>query len=203
MIECQREDTNMLIGILALQGGVKEHGDKIRQLGHEVLEVRRKEDLAKIQGLILPGGESTTISKLLIETGLMESLKVKIKEGLPILATCAGLILLAKEVQGEELITLGILDIEVKRNAFGRQLGSFVRSEEIKGVGEEPFPLIFIRGPLVTKVGEGIEVVHSIKEGVVAVAKGNILALSFHPELSTSLAIHQNFIENIKNGNHH
>lgn len=187
----------MRIGILALQGAVVEHRHKMEQLGHEVVEVRSKEDIEHIHGIILPGGESTTMSKLLLDTGLMIPLREKIQSGLPVLATCAGLILLAKEIEGDALPTLGILNIKVARNAFGRQLGSFMREESIEGVSDNPIPLIFIRGPIITKVGKGVEVLHRIDRGIVAVRQGNIMALAFHPELTDDITVHSYFLDNV------
>lgn len=187
----------MTIGILALQGAIHEHKRIIQQLGHQVIEVRKATDLDNIHGLILPGGESTTMSKLLVDFGLLTPIKKKIKQNLPILGTCAGLILLAKEIEGFTMPTLGVLDITVRRNAYGRQLGSFMVKEIIPAISKKPIPMTFIRAPFITKTADHVEVLHHIDGHIIAVRHQHIMGLSFHPELSNDTTIHEYFLNSI------
>lgn len=173
----------MKIGVLALQGGFEEHIKAINSIGYESLEVKYIHHLDEIDALIIPGGESTTIGKLLKITGLMNPLKEKIILGLPVWGTCAGLILLAKEIEGEDSSYLGLMNIEVKRNAFGRQLDSFETYEKIEGL-EEPIELVFIRAPYISKCGENVEIICTVDDKIVAAKERNILVTSFHPELT-------------------
>lgn len=185
----------LVIGVLSLQGGVIEHINHIKALGYDAIEVKKIEDLEKINGLIIPGGESTAMGKILRETGMLEPLAKAIKEGLPIWGTCAGMILLAKEIDGEEITHLQTMDIRVKRNAYGCQLDSFVIMEDIEEVSKEPLELIFIRAPYIIEVSKGVEVIHRINGNIVAAKEKNMLVTSFHPELSKNLEFHKYFIE--------
>lgn len=185
------------IGVLALQGGFIEHINQIEALGQNGILVKNKEDLNEIDGLILPGGESTVIGKLLKLTDLKEPIKKVIEEGLPTLATCAGMILLAKEIKGESSY-LNIMNIRVKRNAYGRQIGSF----KVIGSFKEDYKeveQIFIRAPYVEEIlnKETVKVLSKINEKIVAVEEKNIIALSFHPELSDDLTVMNYFIKKI------
>jgi len=189
----------MKIGILSLQGGVAEHIKHIRALNSTAVEVRKLEDLEGIDGLILPGGESTAIGKILKERNMLEPLKNIIQAGLPTWGTCAGMILLAKELEEEIISYFGVIDIRVKRNAYGRQINSFSLMEIIEEVSAEPIPLIFIRAPYITRVGDGVRIIHKVKDNVVAAVQRNILVSSFHPELTGNLEFHKYFLDMCKN----
>lgn len=188
----------MKIGVLAFQGGVIEHINQIEALGHEAVDVKKESDLDGIDAIILPGGESTTMSKLLNITGLMEPLRKKIEEGLPTWGTCAGMILLAKDIHGESKSHLGVMDIKVKRNAFGTQIDSFTTKKVIKTVSENPIDLVFIRAPYVESCGEEVEVLCEIHGHVVAAKEKNIIATSFHPELTKDLSFLKYFLKIIE-----
>lgn len=183
----------MKIGVLALQGAFKEHIEILNKLGAEGIEVRKKEDLKDILGIILPGGESTTIGKLLIDMEIMDTLKNMIEDGFPVYGTCAGMILLAKSIANDEKVHLGVMNIVVKRNAYGRQLGSFTCKAPVAGVGED-VEMVFIRAPYIESCGEGIEVLSSLEGNIVAARQNNILVTSFHPELTSDYRMHQFFI---------
>ena len=201
----------MKVGILALQGAFIEHEKIIQELGAEVVEIRQRKDLEGIDGLILPGGESTVQGKLLRQLGtvqgkllrqlnLLKPIQQLINEGLPVLATCAGLILLAKTIDGEESAHLGTLPIVIKRNAYGRQLASFTSDIDIKPVGR--YPAVFIRAPYIESVNDDVEILGVVNDHIVAVQYHNQLGLSFHPELTNDPRIHEYFLSLIKN-NHH
>ncbi|MEG1257291.1 pyridoxal 5'-phosphate synthase glutaminase subunit PdxT [Clostridium sp.] len=182
------------IGVLDLQGAVIEHINKINEIeGVSALKVKNLEDLSKVQGIILPGGESTVIGKLLRDLNILDTLREKIKEGLPVWGTCAGMILLAKKIEGYDYNHIGTMDIEVKRNAYGAQVDSFITEEIIEGVSNEKIPMIFIRAPYVERVLGDVEVLCKVKGNIVACREKNMLATSFHPELSKDLTMHRYF----------
>ena len=184
----------MRIAILAVQGAFAEHEAKLKSLGAECIELRKKEDLEKgFDGLVLPGGESTVQGKLLKELDLFDALKEKIKEGMPVLATCAGLILLAGKLSNDDHVYFGTLPVTVKRNAYGRQLGSFHTVQEMKGMG--PVPMTFIRAPDIEKTDEAVEVLAVVDGNTVAVRYGSQYGLSFHPELDEDNRIHERFLD--------
>lgn len=193
-----------IVGVLALQGDVAEHGAMLTESGVRVRHVKSAEDLAGISGLVIPGGESTTIGMLAQSQGLVEPIRQAISQGLPTLGTCAGLIFLANRVHGAKpgQSFIGMLDVTVRRNAFGRQVDSFEQLLSIEGLGE-PFPAVFIRAPWIEEVGGQSEVLASIKrpheasDRVVMVRQGNILATSFHPELTRDNRIHQMLCEQV------
>ncbi|MBQ1802546.1 MAG: pyridoxal 5'-phosphate synthase glutaminase subunit PdxT [Lachnobacterium sp.] len=185
----------MVIGVLALQGAFIEHEKMIESLGVDCIEVRQKEDLENIDGIILPGGESTVQGLLLKEYDMLEPLRDKINNGLPVFATCAGLILLSHEIEGESSPYLDTLPVKIKRNAYGRQLGSFVINKKFKNVGE--LPLIFIRAPYISKIDNDVEVLIENDGNPVAVQYNNQIAMAFHPELSDKNYLHRYFIEQI------
>ena len=187
----------MKIGVLSLQGGVIEHINQIKSLGYEPVEVKKESDLDIIDAIILPGGESTTMGKLLNVTNLMEPLKNKILEGMPVGGTCAGMILLAKDIENDKRRHLGVMNIKLKRNAFGTQIDSFRTKKVIKEIGKEEMELVFIRAPYVVDVGEKVEVLCRIENKIVAVRQNNMLATSFHPELTEDLKFLNYFIEDI------
>lgn len=184
----------MKIGILGFQGAIVEHQYHIEKLGEEPVVVRYPEQLEELNGLILPGGESTTIGKLLHRTGMMEPLQEKIRGGLPVWGTCAGMILLAKELVNDPVRHLALMDIAVKRNAYGTQIDSFDIEVEIPEVSGEKIPLVFIRAPYITGVGEKTKVLCRVDGHVVAAREDHMLVTSFHPELTECSAFHRYFI---------
>lgn len=193
----------MKIGILAVQGAFIEHKKRLEELGAECFEIRNKSDLIhKIDGLVLPGGESTVQGKLLKELELFDQLQERIKSGLPVLATCAGLILLAENLKNDSVRHFATLPVTVVRNAFGRQLGSFYIEQEFGTLGK--VPMTFIRAPVIETVGKNVEILSVVcdsenaKENnkkIVAVRFKNQLAMSFHPELNSDNKIYENFLE--------
>lgn len=185
----------MKIGVLALQGGVIEHVKHIEATGHEAIEVKSEKDLNEISGIILPGGESTTMGKLLNITELMKPLREKIEGDLPVWGTCAGMILLAKELEKDDKKYLSLMNIKVRRNAFGTQIDSFKTSEIIKEISSDPIELVFIRAPYVTEVGDKVSILARVEDKIVAVKERNILATSFHPELTNDTRFMKYFIE--------
>lgn len=190
----------MKIGILALQGAFVEHEKVLTELGIESVELRNLEDFQQHQsdlsGLILPGGESTTMGKLLRDQDMLLPIRGAIQSGLPVFGTCAGLILLAKQITSQEESHLATMDIVVERNAYGRQLGSFYTEADCKGVGK--IPMTFIRGPIINEVGKGVDVLAVVNNQIVAAQEKNMLVTSFHPELTNDLRLHQYFINMCK-----
>lgn len=196
------------LGVLALQGAFVEHREAFARalaaagLEGDILDVRRPEELARVDGLAMPGGESTTISRLLLASGLHDALKARAeRERFPVLATCAGLILAAKEgdrqVQGTDTRLLGLLDAAVDRNAFGRQRESFEADLGVKGF-DRPFPAVFIRAPAVTRTWGAVEPLAAHDGRVVAVRQGNVLGLAFHPELTEDDRFHATFLDVVR-----
>lgn len=184
----------MKVGVLAVQGAFIEHEKMMERLGVQVVELRKKEDLKQdFDGLIFPGGESTVQGKLVRELGMFDLLKEKIEQGIPVLATCAGMILLAEELENDDRKHFQTFPIKVKRNAYGRQLGSFHYDGEVKGLGE--FPMEFIRAPYVAESSDEVEILAVVKEKVVGVRYQNQLAFAFHPELSEDSRIHEMFLD--------
>ncbi len=184
----------MKIGILAVQGAFIEHQKKLESLGAQCVEIRQKSDLERVSdGLVLPGGESTVQGKLLRELDMLGNLRSRIEGGLPVLATCAGLILLAKEISNDDHVYLGTLPVTVERNAYGRQLGSFRTVREMEYVGQ--VPMVFIRAPYIKTVGKDVEVLAEVDGRIVAVRYGKQYAMSFHPELNEDSKIHEMFLK--------
>ena len=190
----------MKIGILALQGAFAEHAKVLDKLGVTSVEIRNLDDFQQHQsdlsGLILPGGESTTMGKLLRDQDMLLPLREAILNGLPVFGTCAGLILLAKKITSQEESHLATMDIVVERNAYGRQLGSFYTEAECKGVGQ--IPMTFIRGPIISEVGKDVDVLAVVNNQIVAAQEQNMLVTSFHPELTDDARLHQYFINMCK-----
>ncbi|MCX8095072.1 MAG: pyridoxal 5'-phosphate synthase glutaminase subunit PdxT [Caldisericia bacterium] len=184
------------VGVLALQGAFIEHYYFLKNFDFvEGVLVKKKEDLETVDGLIIPGGESTTIGKLLERYNMKDILKEKIKNGFPVFGTCAGLILLSKKIeQNYDQPLLEVLDIVIKRNAFGSQKESMEIDLDIKGL-DKPFRAVFIRAPVVSKIGNNVEVLAKVDEGPVLVKEGNIMGSSFHPELTDDIRIHKMFID--------
>jgi len=183
----------MRIGILGFQGAVIEHQRHIQQTGNEVLVVKYPEQLDNIDGIILPGGESTTIGKLLVRTGMMELLRDKIINGLPVWGTCAGMILLAKNIENDNITHLALMDINVKRNAYGTQIDSFDTDVLIPEISREKIPLVFIRAPYIVSIDSGVKPLCSLNDKVVAARENNMLVTSFHPELTDDNSFHEYF----------
>jgi pyridoxal 5'-phosphate synthase pdxT subunit len=180
------------IGVLAVQGAVREHVAAIREVGAEPVEVRLPRDLVDLDALVLPGGESTTMRKLMDAYGLREPIAAMARRGAPMLGTCAGMILLADRIADGDEPVFGLLDVEVRRNAYGRQLDSFEADLSLASPGEEPMHGVFIRAPMVTDVGPGAEVLARDPDGrPVAVRQGRVLATAFHPELTPDRRIHR------------
>jgi len=186
----KKEREKMKAAVLALQGAFAEQEHMLGEMGVEYFEIRQKPDLGReFDALILPGGESTVMGKLMREFGLMEPIREKIQNGLPVLGTCAGLILLAGELSGGEEPHLATLPVTVKRNAYGRQLGSFQTEAPFGGKGE--IPMVFIRAPYIEKAGEGVEVLAEVDGHIVAVRYKNQIGVSFHPELAGVRAVYE------------
>ena len=187
----------MTIGILALQGAFAEHEQMLERLGADYFEIRQKKDLERdFDAFILPGGESTVMGKLLHELDMFSEIKEKINAGLPVYGTCAGLILLAKDLTNDDHRYFATLPVSVRRNAYGRQLGSFHTTEEFEGIGK--VPMTFIRAPFVEKAEEGVKVLAKADGNIVAVQYKNQIGMSFHPELDEDDRIHQLFLDTVK-----
>jgi pyridoxal 5'-phosphate synthase pdxT subunit len=194
----------MKIGVLALQGDFIEHIHILKSLGVEAIEVRKAEQLPDLDGLIIPGGESTTFGKLAAEFGLIEPLRAFCHAGKPVWGTCAGMIFLAKDV-GRKQPVLGLMDVKVKRNAFGRQVDSFEQDLDVPAISAaengqaRPFHAVFIRAPMLESVGKGVEVLATLDDGtIVAARQGNLMATSFHPELTQDTRFHRYFVERLE-----
>jgi|FaiFalFF_MnMetaG_3_1042247.scaffolds.fasta_scaffold01172_2 5'-phosphate synthase pdxT subunit len=192
------------VGVLALQGDFLEHCQVLEAVGAEAREVRLPADLEGVDALILPGGESTTIARLLDAAGLRLPLLRRIGEGMPTWGTCAGMILLAKRVREERPLPLGVMDIEVARNAFGRQVDSFEADVEVAGLPGGPFRAVFIRAPVILSAGPGVEILARLPDGTpVAARQGSLLATAFHPELTDDLRLHRWFLQMVTNRRAH
>ena len=186
----------MRIGVLASQGAFAEHIAILNQMKIEALPVRLPQELVGLDGLIIPGGESTSIGKLMLDYNLTSEIENLAKKGLPIFGTCAGMILLAKEISDTDIEPMGLMDIKVKRNAFGRQRESFETELSIPALGEKPFPGVFIRAPIIEQANSEIEILARLANGTsVAARQGKILVSAFHPELTNDLRFHQYFLD--------
>ena len=193
---CSEMEFGMKIGILAVQGAFAEHEQMLEQLGAEYIELRKGEDVRQsYDGLILPGGESTVQGKLMRELDMFDTIQSQIKNGMPVLATCAGAILLAQQLSNDAATHLATLPAVVRRNAYGRQLGSFSVDEQIEGIGT--FPMRFIRAPYIEKVLDDTKVLAKVDGNIVMVENKNQLAMSFHPELTSDTRIHEMFLKKI------
>lgn len=187
----------MKIGILALQGAFQEHKNILDSLNIDNCLVKTKEQLKDIDGIILPGGESTAMGKLLRDFDILEPLKEKIKNGFPVFGTCSGMILLAEKLSNSDVVHLGVMGIEVKRNAYGRQLGSFETLGDFKGI-DKKVKMVFIRAPYVENIKEGAEILSIVNGNITAVREKNMLAVSFHPELTDDTSVHEYFLDIVK-----
>ncbi|WP_308013782.1 pyridoxal 5'-phosphate synthase glutaminase subunit PdxT [Streptantibioticus parmotrematis] len=189
------------VGVLALQGDVREHLAALRAAGAEAVTVRRPEELAAVDGLVIPGGESTTMSKLAVAFGLLQPLRERVRAGMPAYGSCAGMIMLADKILDgrDDQETIGGIDMTVRRNAFGRQNESFEAAVAITGVDGGPVEGVFIRAPWVESTGAGVETLATLGDGtVVAVRQGHLLATSFHPELTGDQRVHALFAEMVR-----
>ena len=188
------------VGVLALQGAVALHARALERLGATAVEVRSAADLARVDALIVPGGESTTMSKLLVANDLFDPIADRLAEGMPALGTCAGMIVLAREVLDgrADQRSFAAIDIAVRRNAFGRQVDSFEADLDVIGLAEAPVHAVFIRAPVVEQVGDGVEVLAEVDGGrPVACRQGQVLVTAFHPELSPDLRVHELFLREV------
>ncbi|WP_068163490.1 pyridoxal 5'-phosphate synthase glutaminase subunit PdxT [Rhodococcus phenolicus] len=197
--------TTPTIGVLALQGDVREHRAALDAAGARTVALRRASELDAVDGVVIPGGESTTMSRLLQVFDLLEPLRARLRDGLPAFGSCAGMILLASEVLDTrpDAEHLDALDITVRRNAFGRQVDSFEADLEVLGIDDGPVRAVFIRAPWVEKVGAGVEVLAAVPDGpaagrVVAVRQGVVMATSFHPEVTGDLRVHRMFVDTVR-----
>ena len=187
------------IGVLALQGDFAEHISILQRLGIAAREVRHPEELAALDGLVIPGGESTTIARLISEFALLEPLRERTQNGFPVWGTCAGMIVLAQRASELDWPTLSALAIAVRRNAFGRQVDSFEADLAVPALGQQPFHAVFIRAPIVEEVSDGVEVLAKLENGkVVAVRQANALATAFHPELTEDHRFHRYFVDMVR-----
>jgi 5'-phosphate synthase pdxT subunit len=186
----------MKIGVLASQGAFAEHIARLRELKIDAVPVRLPEELEGLDGLIIPGGESTSIGRLMRDYKLADKIRAMAKSGKPVFGTCAGMILLARKGSDDRFESLGLMDVAVRRNAFGRQKDSFEVELPVPSLGEKPFPGVFIRAPFIEKVNGKAEVLARLADGtIVAVREGNLLALAFHPELTDDLRFHRYFAD--------
>lgn len=190
-----------VIGVLALQGAFVAHQQSLADCGVDTRQVRVPEDLANLDGLVLPGGESTTMSNLLLRSGMFEAIAQSIDQGMATFGTCAGMILLAQEVVDGRVdqVSFGAMDLTVKRNAYGRQVDSFETDLDIKGL-QSPFHAVFIRAPKLVRWGESVEVLAEFEGSPVLVRQNNCMAAAFHPELSGDSSVHQLFVEQVARG---
>lgn len=186
------------IGVLALQGDVIEHIKMLQGLGVEAVEVRTPEDLARVDALIIPGGESTTIGKLSVEYGLDRAIPRRVKEGMPVYGTCAGMIALSKDARNGEPPLLRLMNITVRRNAYGRQVDSFETDLDVPALGGPPLHAVFIRAPVIENVGADVDVLASLDGKPVLARQGNILVSAFHPELTPDDRVHRYFVDMLK-----
>lgn len=186
----------MKIGVLAAQGAFAEHIAVLHQLGVEAVPVRLPAELRGLDGLIIPGGESTTISRMMIAYDLMNGISAMATNGKPLFGTCAGLILMSKHISGNTTKTLGLMDIRVKRNAFGRQIDSFETELSIPALGEKQFPAVFIRAPFIEQADDNVNVLARLDDGtIVAARQGKLLVTAFHPELTDDSRLHRYFLD--------
>jgi len=188
------------VGVLAIQGDVAEHKTMLAGLGVEAVEVRLPADLERVDGLIMPGGESTTIGKLMVKYGLDQALQARARQGTPVYGTCAGMILLARTARGGEPPLLRLMDITVARNAYGRQVDSFEADLEVPALGPPPLHAVFIRAPVIEEAGPGVEVLATLDGRPVLARQGNLLVSSFHPELTPDARLHRYFVDMVRAG---
>jgi 5'-phosphate synthase pdxT subunit len=188
------------VGVLALQGDYTLHQKMLERIGCRALQVRKAAELEGLEALVIPGGESTTMLKFIQEEGLLEPLRKLHADGAALYGTCAGAILMAKEVTSPRQVSLGLMDIEVERNAYGRQVDSHMAEEPCPELGSEPLPMVFIRAPIIRRVGPSVRVLARHRGEPVLVREGRLLASTFHPELSEDERVHRYFLETVASG---
>jgi 5'-phosphate synthase pdxT subunit len=189
----------MIIGVLAAQGAFAEHITTLNRLNVEAMPVRLPKELERVDGLVIPGGESTAVSRLMTAYGLVDIVKNLAKNGMALFGTCTGMILMSTGVSNNGVISLGLMNVKVKRNAFGRQKESFETELAIPALGNEPFPAVFIRAPIIEEAGGDVEILARLDNGkIVAARQGKMLAAAFHPELTDDLRFHQYFLDIVK-----
>ncbi|NDL68317.1 pyridoxal 5'-phosphate synthase glutaminase subunit PdxT [Anaerotalea alkaliphila] len=188
----------MPVGVLALQGSVREHLDLLERSGGKGIPVKTLRELEQVQGLILPGGESTAMGKLLQDGGLMAPLAERIRRGMPVWGTCAGMVLLASGIEGEETVHLGVMDMTVRRNAYGTQRESFSVRDRIPEMGLGEVPLVFIRAPHIVHAARSVRILKTVRGAAVAARQKNMLATSFHPELTAETGFHRYFLDMVE-----
>lgn len=191
----QQEVAGVKVGVLALQGDVAEHVSMTSAAGAEVVEVRYSDQIEGLDGLIIPGGESTTVGKLMERSGFVEEIRKRAARGLGVFGTCTGLILLSRGVSDSDQVCLGLMDFVVKRNAFGRQVDSFEADIEVPAIGAPPVRAVFIRAPYILSVGRGVEVLARFEEKIVLARQGRHLACAFHPEVTSDTRLHRYFLD--------
>lgn len=185
----------MKIGILAVQGAFREHERMLQKLGADTLYVKKREHLSGVDGIVIPGGESTSIGRLMREYDLLAPMREMVAQGVPMMGTCAGMIVLANRITNGDEPHLAVMDVEVDRNSFGRQRESFETDLDIPVLGDAPFPAVFIRAPHIRSVGDDVTVLGTYEDRIVAVQQGKLLAFSFHPELTGDDRIHRYFLQ--------
>ena len=190
----------MTIGVVAFQGDFSRHIGVFRELGVDVSPIRKTAELDAVDGLVIPGGESTTIGMLMERYGLLDRVRERALEGLPILGTCAGAILLARDIVGSDQPRVGVMDIGVRRNAYGRQVDSFEASVSVSALGTAPLTGVFIRAPRIESLGRQVSVLASFEDAPVLVRQQQLLALSFHPELTGDFRVHRYFLDMVGEG---
>ena len=194
----------MKVGVLALQGTFIEHIDILRQLGVEPSPIRLPHELDTLDGLIIPGGESTTMLRLMQSFGLIQPIRERARDGLAIWGTCAGMVLLAKSISNYEMETLCLMDMKIRRNAFGSQIDSFELDLEIPAMGEEPFHAVFIRAPIIKEAAPGVKILSSLPDSTIVAARQNgLLACAFHPEFTDDLRFHVYFLNMVSQKQSH
>ncbi len=191
-------ETKPTIGVLALQGDVPEHLRALKAAGADAVPVKTRAGLESVDGLVIPGGESTTVGMLLERFNLMEPLRERVSSGMPLFGTCTGLILMAREIAGSAQPRIGCLDVTVERNAYGRQVDSFEADIPAPALGETPLRAVFIRAPRITRAEPGVEVLAATEAGPVLVRQGHLLGASFHPELTGDARVHALFVDMVR-----
>jgi len=195
MRKLRSEHRHILVGVLGLQGAFEKHREMLSRCGVRATIVRREDELAQVDALIIPGGESTTVNTLFDRTGLADPIKRRAQEGMPVYGTCMGMIVMARSIHGLDQPSLGLLDIEVERNAFGRQVDSFEADLDIPALVGGPLRGVFIRSPIVRSVGPGCEALCRFEDRIVMVRQGRLLGTAFHPELTPDRRIHELFLD--------
>lgn len=189
------------VGVLALQGDFAKHMEMLERCGVEPVEIRSPEELENVDGLIIPGGESTTVGKLMARYGIDKKIIERVEQGMPLFGTCTGMIVMSKDIEGSDQQRLGLLNVTVRRNAFGRQVDSFEADLDVPEVGEAPVHAVFIRAPFITETRNNVNVLAEVDDKIVFIREGNCLAAAFHPELTDDCRVHEYFVGMIKESN--